>query len=443
MIKYLMFFIGLFFFKKSYWMILLSLIFLMMVFMLNSLDLFSLMNVSNYLGMDLLSFSLILLSIWILILMFLSMVLFYNMNYNLEFLSGVMVILLFFLMLYFGTLNLFLFYLFFESSLIPMLLMIFGWGGQLERVEAVLFLLFYTLFVSFPLMGGIFFMNYFYKSLSMVLFMKVVLSNLVLYLVMISAFLVKLPMVFVHIWLPKAHVEAPVGGSMILAGVMLKLGGYGLFRVLIFFKKLNFQLSNFMISLSLIGSIYICLVCLHQSDFKKLIAYSSVVHMGLFLGGVFTMSSWGLTGGFYMLIGHGLCSSGLFSLINLNYERFYSRSLVLNKGMISILPSFTLWWFLMLSSNMAAPFSLNLLSEIMIINSIISHSSFTMILVFLVFFLGGAYNLYFFMNSQHGKFLLLKNTFFNILSREYLMLFLHWVPLNLMFLKVDFLMMWV
>nr|QLY90079.1 NADH dehydrogenase subunit 4 [Ylodes simulans] len=438
MMKYMLFIFGLMFLFKAYWLVQLLLLLLMFLLILNSLDFLCFMNLYGGMGMDLFSFFLIMLSVWIIMLMFMASFMFYVNNYNLILLNFMFMFLLLFLFLTFSMMDIFKFYLFFESSLIPMVLLIFGWGFQLERVEAVIYLLFYTLFVSLPLMSSIFYIYSSEKSVMFSYLMKYEIDSVLLFFMMIMAFLVKLPMVFVHLWLPKAHVEAPVSGSMILAGVMLKLGCYGLIRILMMFLKISMKFSNILVGLSLLGSVYMCLLCLYQIDFKKLIAYSSVVHMGIFLAGVMTMSSWGVMGGIYMMIGHGLCSSGLFSLINLNYERLHTRSLIMNKGMLNILPSFSLWWFLLLSSNMAAPFSLNLISEISIINSLVGYSFVCMGLILMIFFFGGVYNLYLFIMSQHGKIIFLKNNFFNLSVREYLMLFLHWLPLNLLFLKLEF-----
>nr|YP_010586623.1 NADH dehydrogenase subunit 4 [Triaenodes qinglingensis]UZZ44437.1 NADH dehydrogenase subunit 4 [Triaenodes qinglingensis] len=438
MMSYLLFMISLLILMNFYWLVQMSLILLMVVMVFNSLDFFCFMKLYGNMGFDLMSFCLILLSIWIIMLMYMASFMFYINNYNLIMLNLMFLLLLIFLYLTFSVLDMFMFYLFFESSLIPMVLLIFGWGFQLERVNAVIYLLFYTLFVSLPLMVSIFYIYTKEKSVVFNILLKCDFNSVLLYFMMMMAFLVKLPMVFVHLWLPKAHVEAPVSGSMILAGVMLKLGCYGMIRVVGLFSKINLKIGGFLVSLSLVGSAYICLLCLYQVDFKKLIAYSSVVHMGIFLAGLMTMSNWGIMGGIYMMIGHGLCSSGLFSLINLNYERLHTRSLVMNKGMLNILPSFSLWWFLLLSSNMAAPFSLNLISEISIINSLVGYSFMCAFFILVIFFGGGVYNLYLFMVSQHGKVIYLKNNFFNLSIREYLLMFLHWVPLNLLFLKLEF-----
>nr|QIV24622.1 NADH dehydrogenase subunit 4 [Papunya picta] len=423
-----------------FWLVGLLFFIVSFIFMLN----FSFSNLSMYLsygmGYDVLSFMLLLLSFWICSLMVLaSGKIYVSGNYS-SFFLFTMLVLMISLFLTFSFLNFFLFYLFFEVSLIPTLILILGWGYQPERIEAGIYLLFYTLLVSLPMMISIFFLYWSLGTLDFFL-MGSGMGGVLMYLFINMVFFVKVPMFFVHLWLPKAHVEAPVSGSMILAGVMLKLGGYGLLRSMKFYSEVALNLNLLFYTISLVGGVFVSLICIRQSDVKSLIAYSSVAHMGLALAGVMTMSSWGFSGAMTMMIAHGLCSSGLFSLANISYERLLSRSLYLNKGLMNIIPSLSLWWFLLCSSNMAAPPSLNLLGEISLINSLLGFSSLSMVALVLLLFLSAVYSLFLYSFSQHGVTYSGLYSAYQGLLREYLLLFLHWVPLNIVVMKSEFFLM--
>nr|AZL93073.1 NADH dehydrogenase subunit 4 [Alloxysta sp. ZJUH_2016001] len=397
---------------------------LMMIFYNNIM--FMLMKFFWLLFMDYYSFYLIILSMWILSLMFMSMI-------KIDFIklySINLMLLLMILSLSFMSMNYFMFYFFFEISMIPTLILVIGWGKQFERIEAGIYMLMYTLFASLPLMMMLLKIYYNMHNLNMIL-----LNNLnmimmwYMYIYMMLAFLVKMPMFFFHLWLPKAHVEASITGSMILAGIMLKLGSYGLLRIMLIMEFMCIEYNYLIISFSLVGSLYISLVCLQQSDMKMLIAYSSVVHMGLLLSSLMTMSSWGYKGGLLMMISHGLCSSGLFCLINIYYVRLSSRSILLNKGMMNLFPSLGLYWFILSIFNSAAPPSLNLFSEIMMINSLMMWSMQLLLLLMILSFMSFVYMMFFYSLIQHGK--LFKNINNNLFinMREYLLISLHGAPL--------------
>ncbi|YP_009255448.1 NADH dehydrogenase subunit 4 (mitochondrion) [Anopheles bellator] len=447
MLKFVFMLVIIFFFsflERFYWMVqnLIFLIGFLFMIKINFLSYFS--YISYMFGLDMISYGLILLSFWICGLMLMASEKIYLLNNYKNLFVFMLMMLLMMLLLTFSSMSMFMFYLFFEASLIPTLFLILGWGYQPERLQAGIYLLFYTLLASLPLLIGIFYILNFNNTLSFNLLINFNFLNMnLLYLCLIFAFLVKMPMFLVHLWLPKAHVEAPVSGSMILAGVLLKLGGYGLLRMFSLLQISGVKYNYWFISISLVGGVLISLICLRQTDLKALIAYSSVAHMGIVLSGLLTLTYWGLTGSYALMIAHGLCSSGLFCLANISYERMGSRSLLINKGLLNFMPSFSLWWFLLCSGNMAAPPTLNLLGEISLLNSIVSWSWVTMIMLSFLSFFSAAYSLYLFAYSQHGK-IYSGNFFFSIGNvREFLLLMLHWLPLNLLILKSGACMLWI
>lgn len=445
MIKFLfiiIFIIPLCFKKKIFWMVQIILLLLIFIFINVSINIINYCNLRYIYSCDIISYGLILLRIWICILIIMARENLYKINFYYNFFIFNLILLLILLYLTFSVINLFIFYLFFEASLIPTLILIIGWGYQPERIQAGIYLLFYTLFASLPLLLGIFYI-FNEKNNIMIYFLKFYnFDYYLLYFCIVMAFLIKMPIYFVHLWLPKAHVEAPVSGSIILAGIILKLGGYGLLRVLILIQNLSLKFNIIWINIRLLGGFFISLKCFCQVDIKSLIAYSSVAHIRIVIGGIITMNYWGYIGSYIIMIGHGLCSSGIFCLANINYERLHRRRLYINKGIIRFIPSIRLWWFLLLSSNIAAPPSLNLIGEIRLINSLLRWSWVSILILILISFFSVGYRLYLYSYVQHGKYYLGIYRFYIGLSREYLLLILHWLPLNILVLKIDYVIIW-
>ena len=334
------------------------------------------------------------------------------------------------------------FYIFFELSLIPTLIIILGWGIQPERIRAGSYLMIYTLVGSLPLLGTILYVDFHCGSIKIFRYLVRIFffskkDYRAFCFLWILAFLIKLPIYGVHLWLPKAHVEAPVAGSMVLAGILLKLGAYGLIRSLNFIYINMCFWSEFFFMWSIISMCLVGLMCFRQCDLKSLVAYSSVAHMSLILAACFSFDIIGLNGVLGILISHGLCSSGLFFGVQCLYENRGSRRLYLNRGIISQAPLFCFFWFLLCVGKASAPPSLNLLREFFLISRIITwggivSSFFCGISVFL----GGLFRIYLYVLICHGKWQPLRNFWVPFSFRHYIILFLHFFPLyGLIFLR--------
>nr|AIX92139.1 NADH dehydrogenase subunit 4 [Monomachus antipodalis] len=448
MMKFMYFYMFFFFIhkltKNFKFLFIQNFIMLMTFFIMLNINMnnFFFLKIYWWMAMDKWTFMLILLTLWISSLMFLSsnkITKFCNMY------MYMILILSLFMIFSFLSINYFMFYLFFECSLIPIFFMIMGWGYQPERTQASIYLIIYTIFASLPLLIIMFLIFNYHSSLNYLfiinnnMFMKFNnLSMLLFYFFMIFAFLVKLPLYLIHLWLPKAHVEAPIAGSMILASIMLKLGSYGMLRSLTMMKNYSKSFNYMLISLSLYSMMILSIMCMTQIDMKMLVAYSSIIHMMLMLLGLLFMSNLSFMGSLMMMIGHGLNSSGLFCLVNFNYERSNSRMIMINKGMIMIMPNISLWWFLMCISNMAAPPSLNLFSEIEIICKMINYNNMFMFILMISMIFNAFYNIFLFSLINHGKFFNNFKMFMNNNIREFLIIIYHWIPLNFLILKINF-----
>ena len=284
------------------------------------------------------------------------------------------------------------FYVFFELSLIPTLIIVFFFGYQPEKLQAGIYLLMYTVFSSLPLL------LVFLRNKVYIIFMR---HELFWWysLIMTLGFRVKTPLYIVHVWLPKAHVEAPVAGSIVLAGILLKLGRYGF---ILFCPHLINSILILYVYLSLLGAIYCSLICLRNFDIKSLIAYSSVVHIGVVTVGVVRGSEIGYKCALIIVIAHGVCSPFLFSLAYYLYISSHSRVISCNKGFVS-LPMMVFLGFILLAVNMGVPPSINLWREVLIFLRLIELIKNAIFFLFVVAFLGVIYNLFMFVRVRQRK----------------------------------------
>nr|YP_002265623.1 NADH dehydrogenase subunit 4 [Lactoria diaphana]BAG72056.1 NADH dehydrogenase subunit 4 [Lactoria diaphana] len=407
-------------------------------------------SLSLYMATDLLSTPLLVLTCWLLPLMILasqSHTATEPINRQRMYIT-ILTSLQFFLIMAFSATEVIMFYVMFEATLIPTLILITRWGNQTERLNAGTYFLFYTLAGSLPLLVALLLLQNSTGTLSLLTLQYSDPLQLHTYADKLwwagcmLAFLVKMPLYGVHLWLPKAHVEAPVAGSMVLAAVLLKLGGYGMMRMLIILEPLTKELSYPFIIFALWGVIMTGSICLRQTDLKSLIAYSSVSHMGLVVGGILIQTPWGFTGALILMIAHGLTSSALFCLANTNYERTHSRTMLLARGLQMALPLMTAWWFVASLANLALPPLPNLMGELMIITSLFNWSWFTLALTGAGTLITAGYSLYMFLMTQRGPLpphmLALEPSH----SREHLLMALHLLPLLLLILKPELIWGW-
>nr|WNH22150.1 NADH dehydrogenase subunit 4 [Prionotus rubio]WNH22488.1 NADH dehydrogenase subunit 4 [Prionotus tribulus] len=354
-----------------------------------------------------------------------------------------------FLIMAFGATEIIMFYVMFEATLIPTLIIITRWGNQMERLNAGIYFLFYTLAGSLPLLVALLILQNTTGTLSLLTLQysnPLTLSSYadkLWWAGCLVAFLVKMPLYGVHLWLPKAHVEAPVAGSMVLAAVLLKLGGYGMMRIMLVLEPLTKELSYPFIIFALWGIIMTGSICLRQTDLKSLIAYSSVSHMGLVVGGILIQTPWGFAGALILMIAHGLTSSALFCLANTNYERTHSRTMLLARGLQMALPLMTAWWFIGSLANLALPPLPNLMGELMIVTSLFNWSWWTLALTGLGMLITASYSLYMFLMTQRGPLPSHIIALDPSHTREHLIMALHLLPLLLLMTKPELVWGWV
>ncbi|MDY7578527.1 NADH-quinone oxidoreductase subunit M [Herbaspirillum sp. RTI4] len=298
----------------------------------------------------------------------------------------------------FSALDGLLFYVFFEATLIPMFIIVGVWGGA-NRVYAAIKFFLYTLLGSLMMLVALIYL-YFVSggSFEIPVWHQTALSmqeQIWIFLAFLMAFAVKVPMWPVHTWLPDAHVEAPTGGSIVLAAIMLKLGAYGFLRFsLPITPDASHYLSGFMITLSLIAVIYIGLVALVQEDMKKLVAYSSIAHMGFVTLGFFMFNDLALQGSIAQMISHGLVSGAMFMAIGVMYDRMHTRRIADYGGVVNRMPRFAAFFVLFSLANSGLPATSGFVGEFMVILGAVKFNFWIGLLAATALILGASYSLW-------------------------------------------------
>jgi len=332
-----------------------------------------------------------------------------------------------FLLIIFSVLDLFLFYVFFEAILIPMYLMIGIWGSRERKIRAVYLFFFYTLCGSVLMLLGILYIYSIVGTLNLEYllaweFTKT--EQLLLWLAFFISFASKIPMFPFHIWLPEAHVEAPTVGSVLLAGILLKLGVYGFLRFsLTLFPDASIFFSPLVYLLSIIGILYASMNAIRQTDLKRIIAYSSIAHMNLVTLGIFSFNILGLEGAILQSISHGFVSGGMFLLVGILYNRYHSRFLYYYGGLVHLMPIYAIFFLIFTLANIALPGTSSFVGEFLLLCGIFKINSIVCIISALGVILCGAYSLWLYNRVIFGNLKIsYTNNFLDIKSREFFIL---------------------
>nr|YP_006303633.1 NADH dehydrogenase subunit 4 [Trachinops taeniatus]AEK53193.1 NADH dehydrogenase subunit 4 [Trachinops taeniatus] len=347
------------------------------------------------------------------------------------------------LIMAFSAADFMMFYLMFEATLVPTIIIVTRWGSQEQRLGAGSHLLFYTMVGSLPLLVAFIYLYvtsgslYFTLAMFKPLVQVYTIAEKMWCISLLFAFLMKLPLYGMHLWLPKAHVEAPIAGSMVLAGILLKLGGYGLIHALVLIRPESSLMHYPFIVLALWGVVMTSSMCIRQTDLKSLIAYSSVSHMGLVTAAILIQSPPSISAGLILMIAHGLTSSTLFVLANTVYEQTHSRMIALCRGLHMILPLLSVWWLLACIINLALPPSLNFIAELVVILNSYYWSHWTIYPLCFGAVVTMSYSLHLYLMTQRSYSIARPSYLFPSQTREHIVLFLHLAPLVLLIFCPD------
>jgi NADH-quinone oxidoreductase subunit M len=299
-----------------------------------------------------------------------------------------------------------LFYVFFEATLIPMYIIVGVWGGP-NRIYAAFKFFLYTLLGSLLTLVAIIYLQFQSGTFEIAAWHKLPLGmteQILIFLAFLMAFAVKVPMWPVHTWLPDAHVEAPTGGSVVLAAIMLKLGAYGFLRFSMpIAPDASHELAGFMITLSLIAVVYIGVVALVQKDMKKLVAYSSIAHMGFVTLGFFMFQDLAVQGAIIQMISHGFVSGAMFLCIGVLYDRVHSREISAYGGVVNTMPKFAAFFLLFAMANSGLPATSGFVGEFMVILGAVKYNFWIGLLAATTLIFGAAYSLWMYKRVVFGE----------------------------------------